>query len=86
MPTDNKAIVRRLYEEVWNKRRLEVVNGLISPSHALNDPLATDSQSCTNDEWSSSRKAFPTYFHDGRHDCRKGGSCCLVANFRYAQK
>jgi hypothetical protein len=35
MPTDNKAIVRRLYEEVWNKRRLEVVDELISPSHAL---------------------------------------------------
>jgi steroid delta-isomerase-like uncharacterized protein len=44
MPTDNKAIVRRLYEEVWNKRRLEVIDELISPSHALNDPIASDSQ------------------------------------------
>jgi steroid delta-isomerase-like uncharacterized protein len=44
MPTDNKAIVRRLYDEVWNKRKLEVVEALISPSHALNDPLASDSQ------------------------------------------
>jgi steroid delta-isomerase-like uncharacterized protein len=44
MPTDNKAIVRRLYDEVWNKRRLEVADALISPSHALNDPLASDSQ------------------------------------------
>ena len=44
MPTDNKAIIRRLYEEAWNKRRLEVVDELISPSHALNDPLASDSQ------------------------------------------
>lgn len=38
MSTDTKAVVRRLYEEVWNKRRLEVVNEIISPSHALNDP------------------------------------------------
>jgi steroid delta-isomerase-like uncharacterized protein len=38
MPADNKAIVRRLYEEVWNKRRLELVDDLISPSHALHDP------------------------------------------------
>ena len=38
MSAENKAIVRRLYEEVWNKRRLEVVNELISPSHALQGP------------------------------------------------
>jgi steroid delta-isomerase-like uncharacterized protein len=38
MPADNKAIVRRLYEEVWNNRKLEVVNELISPSHALQGP------------------------------------------------
>ena len=38
MPADNKALVRRLYEEVWNNRKLEVVNELISPSHALQGP------------------------------------------------
>lgn len=38
MSADNKAVVRRLYEEVWNKRKLEVVNELISPSHALQGP------------------------------------------------
>ena len=38
MPADNKAIVRRFYEEVWIKRKLEVVNELISPSHALQGP------------------------------------------------
>jgi len=38
MPADNKAIVRRFYEEVWIKRRLEIVNELISPSHALQGP------------------------------------------------
>ena len=35
MPTDSKSIVRRLYEEVWNKRNLEAANELISPSHAM---------------------------------------------------
>jgi steroid delta-isomerase-like uncharacterized protein len=44
MLLDNKAIIRRLYEEVWNKRRLEVVDELISPSHALNDPIVSGSQ------------------------------------------
>jgi steroid delta-isomerase-like uncharacterized protein len=38
MSADAKAIVRRLYEEVWNNRRLEVVNEIISPSHALQGP------------------------------------------------
>ena len=37
MSAENKAIVRRLYGEVWNGRRLEVVNEIISPSHALHD-------------------------------------------------
>lgn len=43
MPTDNKSVVRRLYEEVWNKRRLEVAGELISPSHAVELMDAADS-------------------------------------------
>ena len=35
MSMENIAVVRRLYEEVWNGRRFEVVNEIISPSHAL---------------------------------------------------
>jgi predicted ester cyclase len=44
MLLDNKAIVRRLYEEASNKRRLEVVDELISPSHAPNDRITSGSQ------------------------------------------
>ena len=43
MSAENKAIIRRLYGEVWNSRRLEVVNELISPSHALHGPVAEGS-------------------------------------------
>ena len=43
MPADNKAIVRRLYEEVWNKRNFEVLSELISPSHALQGPNSSGS-------------------------------------------
>ena len=43
MSDENKTIVRQLYEEVWNKRRLELVEEIISPSHALHDPNLTDS-------------------------------------------
>lgn len=38
MSADNKAIIRRLYEEVWNRKKLEVLNELVSPSHALHGP------------------------------------------------
>jgi steroid delta-isomerase-like uncharacterized protein len=38
MSSDNKAIILRLYEDVWNKRKLEVVSEIISPSHALQAP------------------------------------------------
>ena len=44
MSTENKDIVRRLYGEVWNDRKLGLVAELISPSHALNDPFVSGSQ------------------------------------------
>src|SRR5271166_213428 len=44
MPMENRAIVRRLYEEVWNKRRLELLDELISPSHALQAPNVSGSE------------------------------------------
>jgi steroid delta-isomerase-like uncharacterized protein len=44
MSVENKTIVRRLYEEVWNERKLEVVDELLSASHALNDPIVSGSQ------------------------------------------
>ncbi len=43
MTADSKTIVRTLYEEVWNKRRLELVDEIISPSHALHDPNVSGS-------------------------------------------
>ena len=44
MPKENKIIIRRLYEEVWNQRKLGVVDELLSASHALNDPNNPGSQ------------------------------------------
>ena len=38
MSMDNKVIIERLYEEIWNHRNLEFLNLLISPSHALHGP------------------------------------------------
>jgi steroid delta-isomerase-like uncharacterized protein len=40
----NKTVVRRLYQEVWNERKLDVADELISPSHALVDPNASGAQ------------------------------------------
>jgi len=38
MPSDNQTIIRRLYEEVWNQRKLDALSELVSPSHALHGP------------------------------------------------
>jgi steroid delta-isomerase-like uncharacterized protein len=38
MSATNKDVVRRLYKEVWNERKLEVVDEVISKSHALSGP------------------------------------------------
>ncbi len=43
MPADPKNIVRRLYEEVWNKRKLHLMGELVSPSHAFHGPNASGS-------------------------------------------
>lgn len=43
MSTENKALVRRLYEEVWNKRRIELVDELLSRSHAVRNNHLPDS-------------------------------------------
>jgi steroid delta-isomerase-like uncharacterized protein len=39
MSADNRSIVLRLYDEVWNKRKIEILNELVSPSHALHGPI-----------------------------------------------
>ena len=44
MPMENRAIVRRIYEEVWNKRRIELLDELLSPSHALQAPNVSGSE------------------------------------------
>ena len=38
MSVDAKSIVRRLYEEVWNKRKVELVTEFIAASHGLQGP------------------------------------------------
>jgi steroid delta-isomerase-like uncharacterized protein len=44
MSADNKAVIRRLYNDVWNKRNLAAIDEIISPSHALYEPDAYDSR------------------------------------------
>lgn len=43
MTQSNKEIVRRLYKEVWNERKLQVTEELLSKTHALIDPTLTGS-------------------------------------------
>jgi len=41
MSDSNQEVVRRLYVEVWNQRKLEVIDELVSQSHALLGPNIT---------------------------------------------
>jgi steroid delta-isomerase-like uncharacterized protein len=43
MAISNKDVVKRLYKEVWNERKLNVAEEVISKSHALIDPTFTGS-------------------------------------------
>jgi predicted SnoaL-like aldol condensation-catalyzing enzyme len=42
MSEQNKAIVRRLFEEVWNKGYLQVADQLFSPNYGHHDPSTPD--------------------------------------------
>jgi steroid delta-isomerase-like uncharacterized protein len=42
MSTQNQAIAQRLIEEVWNGRRLEVVDELLAPTFSNHDPNTPD--------------------------------------------
>ncbi len=39
----NKELVKKLYQEVWNERKIQEASKYLSPSHALVDPNASDS-------------------------------------------
>jgi steroid delta-isomerase-like uncharacterized protein len=39
----HKEVFRRLYQEVWNDRKFEMIEQIISKSHALSDPTVTGS-------------------------------------------
>lgn len=43
MAINNKEIIRRLYKEVWNERKFDVIDEIISKSHALSDPITVGS-------------------------------------------
>ena len=62
MSAANKAIIRRLYEEVWNQRELELINEIISPSHAIQAPnvgVPPLAQKPTSDRFCASWQATP---------------------------
>jgi steroid delta-isomerase-like uncharacterized protein len=65
MSAANKAIVQRLYEEVWNRRKLEVIKEIISPSHALQAPNMSGS-SIGPEAYKRNVRAFLAGFPDLR--------------------
>jgi steroid delta-isomerase-like uncharacterized protein len=42
MSEGNKSLVRRLFEEVWNKGNTQIVDELFTPNYAHHDPSSPD--------------------------------------------
>jgi steroid delta-isomerase-like uncharacterized protein len=39
MPTANAAIIRRIFQDVWNKGNLKAVGEIVSPRYKMHDPM-----------------------------------------------
>jgi steroid delta-isomerase-like uncharacterized protein len=63
MSESNKAAVRRLIEEVWNKGHLQVADELIAPNSSLHDPSTPDAGRGPEGE-----KKRATYYRNAFHD------------------
>jgi steroid delta-isomerase-like uncharacterized protein len=61
MSADNKAIIRRLYEEVFNKGNLALVEELFSPTYVRHDPAIPELRGLTGAKQICTmiRTAFP---------------------------
>ena len=62
MSEQNKALVRRTLEEIWNKGNLAVADELIAPNHVAHDPASLNPGSgpeATKQQASTYRTAFP---------------------------
>jgi steroid delta-isomerase-like uncharacterized protein len=62
MPVDNEAIVRRFFEEAWNKGNVQVVEELCTDDHVLDDPSnpgAKPGHDTAKQVVTSFRQAFP---------------------------
>jgi steroid delta-isomerase-like uncharacterized protein len=44
MAADTKALIRRLFEEVWNQGNLTVIDELFAPSYVRYDPAAPEAK------------------------------------------
>jgi len=63
MSASNKDVIRRLYQQVWNERKLEVLDQLISKTHALSDTM-TVGASVGPEVYKRNVKRFVTAFPD----------------------
>jgi steroid delta-isomerase-like uncharacterized protein len=62
---DNKALARRLFEEVWNEGNLALIDELFAPNFLFHDP--DDPQVRTLEDYKRLITEFRSAFPDGHH-------------------
>jgi steroid delta-isomerase-like uncharacterized protein len=65
MSEENKAVVRRLFDELWNKGNLPVADELFAPTYAHHDPSTPDLGKGPEGE-KKRATLYRTAFHDLR--------------------
>lgn len=81
-----KAIIRRYHEEVWNKGNVKVVDELVAPDYIIHAPLPTQNREALKQFVSMIHTAFPDWHETIEDLIAEGDKVVLRGTIRGTQK